>query len=402
MDIKILAKHINESEAFGIVVECGNGCVIADALFSVPGASKTIYESKQPYNKELQRKYYGDKWERSVSKDFIEKVLTTEWYNLPESGNFVLATSFQLSDVNQVQLAHGWIGVAFKDIKNKHFYHFSFPFNGKREDFLEEIKLIGIKILYSSVSDEKVFTSNFLDIEHDNTGQSLGSTLFTGLFGIDKEEENFITITPNGLIRFEDLVRGKEGIILQKGTYNPLHKGHIDIMNSAKEMYPKYVPAFLISINKYDKDSTMLTDLLNIIEKFQQLGQTVIICKKPLFKENINWIRKRWNLPIVFPVGIDTINRIAEAEMKEYVTYTENYFKKNKIKVHFSKIFDYFESVISYAYSDTTFLINHRLGYKEKSNSIYLKSICVHNKNYVDILGLSSTKIRNGEMKSNL
>jgi len=388
-------ERIHESNSFGIIVECGTGSVISNALYLIPGASKTIFESKQPYNKEVQVKYYGNQYDRSVSKEFIEQVLNIELNNLPENGNFVLATSFQVSDTNSSILTHGWIGYANK-LGHKFYYHFSLPFNGNRKNFLDEIENIGINLLASHSLENHSFSSIYNDIVYDKSGQNISYTLSTALMGND--DENFIVSTPNGLIRFEDLVRGKPGIILQKGTYNPIHEGHIELMQQSQQQFPEHASAFLVSIKKYDKADADFNDILKLIEKVNSLGHNIIICKKPLFKENINWIQQRWNkLEIIFPVGMDTINRIVLTELADFNDYLTKLKDKNPKYNMNAKLIEYFEVLCNYAYSNTKFFVFKRKGYAENMSINLFKGLIIYNKIYNDS-GISSTKIRTGEI----
>lgn len=388
-------KQIHNSSNLGIIVECGTGSVISNALYSYPFASKTIYESKQPYNKEVQNKYYGNS-HRSVSWQFIKQVLEVELNNLPPSGRFVLVTSFQVSDLNPSILTHGWIGIASTS-GLQCYYHFTLPFNTHRNNYLNEIKNIGINLLHSFLF-MKEFYCSYNDMVYNTQGQLIPSTLSTALMD-DDGMDNFVVSTPNGLVRFEDLVRDKKGIILQKGTYNPIHEGHLDIMKSSQKEYPEYPSAFLVSIQKYDKDDAKFDDIINLIQKINELGHNVIICKKPLFKENINWIRQRWtDLELVFPVGLDTINRILLTDLDEFNEYYNKFKIKNTKANLNAELIKYFEVLCNYVYSKTKFYVFKRKGYTENISINLFNSIVKRNDNYTDEKGISSTKIRNGEL----
>ena len=122
-------QEIHDSNLFGVIVESGCSATIASTLMNVAGASKTIYRCEQPYNKEYQEQLYG-KFKRSVSREWIKKVLEQEHALTPSSVNFILASSWQLNDPNDpLVYAHGWIGLF--DIKRevKHYLHFSFDRN---------------------------------------------------------------------------------------------------------------------------------------------------------------------------------------------------------------------------------------------------------------------------------
>lgn len=402
-NLHCIIEMIHATPDLGVIVECGTGSIVSNKLYSVSGASKTIFESKQPYNKAAQNRYYGSSFKRSVSKEFIDHVLKVEIDGLPVNVNFVLATSFQIADKQNIEmLTHGWVGYADKN-GNKIIAHYSLPLITDRNNYLNLIGEFVINLLASQLfADNSYLSSEYCDMVFDNNGENISQTLSVAFEFSDNE--NFIVSTPKGLIRFEDFVRDKEGIILQKGTYNPIHEGHIAIMELAKKRFPNHSAAFLVSLKKYDKADASFNDTIKLINKINELGYTVIVCRKPLFKENINWIKQRWSkLEIIFPVGIDTINRILYAEVSEANEHISKLKVKNSELNITSKMFEYFEVLRDYAYNNTKFLVFDRKGHSEKNQFMsLLKDIVIHETEYVDELGISSTKIRNGEFISKL
>lgn len=386
---------------FGIVIECGNGCSITNLLMGVDGASKTIYESKQPYNKEVQHKYYKGEYDRSVSLEFVRDVMNTELKNHKKFfadpiHKFLLVSSFQLKPLKDTQniLTHGWIGVYYEGTIT--YYHFSIPETKARAFYFSKIGHIGVELIHNLLSQSrKLFTSKFLDqvVKLHQMNESLRDTLQHTIFNPETTEDFFITVNPqNKPIRFEDLIRGKQGVILQKGSYNPIHKGHTDIMELTKEKYKTYASAFLISIYRYDKPDITIDELLERISAITSLGYHTIISRRPLFKNSLQWLRdnaRYRQLPVVFPMGVDTVNRILQAEREEKIELTP---KSIRPEINWLKHFHILTSLI---YNHCIFMVYTRNGYVLDPEFKFMSKVLRFHEEYTDPESISSTKIRN-------
>lgn len=396
-------KMIHASNLYGVIIECGNGCSITSALMQIEGASNTIYESKQPYNKDVQKTYYTGQYDRSVSLNFIKDVLKTEkeknstLFSMSDKKPFILASSFQLrsTDSKQNILTHGWIGLHIDG--EDRYYHLSIPESKVRTSYFAIIAKCALDLFIHIINPKSgVLVCEYLDQVILPNEPSLVSTLKYTIYNKKcKKNDFFITINKkNEVIRFEDLVRNKKGVILQKGSYNPIHEGHEEIMKLTTTEYPTYASSFLISIVRYDKPMIALDDLLDRIQMITELGYNVIITKNPLFKDSLYWLRSQTRyrqLPVVFPMGIDTINRVIDTDIDERQ-------KLSVINIDWSKHFSFLQSTV---YKNTTFFVFNRQGYDLKRESEYFKNIVI-NPDYTDPNAISSTKIRNQYGKENI
>ena len=419
-------KEIHESDLFGIVVESGCSATLSSALMEVAGSSNTIYKCEIPYNKEYQESKYG-KFKRSVSKEWIEAVLNKEYNDYNEAGfkhskeiNFIFASSWQLIDpVDPLVYAHGWFGLFDIKRNQKHFLHFTFRrdlFNRDRavygyydrKNLLSYIADHAVDILHTAISGNieemtPLVDTCILDMAYlnDNINYEL---LINSL---EKAKGDYFLVFDKGsVIRIEDLMRKSDKFIIQKGSFNPLHHGHVKMMNETLAKHPTATPAFLVSTYRYDKPHINYAELKDRIETMAKANYPLIVCKSVLFYETFSLLRK-WshNKKFWFPIGVDTLNRIYDTDFVYVRDWEKNHpdtcynsdFKNGGKKISLEKFIA--NNVENYK-DNFKFSLFQRLGYERNTKT----------KSYDDLIelieheddGISSTKIRNGEMQNKL
>lgn len=348
------------------VIECGCAAIVSNTLLSIPGASAFIDSCSQLYSKESQIAILGKEIKRSVSKEMIEALLDTN-----TSDKIVL--SFQLSD--GTSLSHGWIGIKVR-AKN-YTYHMSInkyisfgedsvSHYNERQWSLHEILKTTLNILTYHLIDNTILPINsWIDYANED--------ILFNILGKSTLVDQF-AVYNNGWQRMEDFVRGNEGIILMRGSFNPPHAGHLALLEKAIQKYPNYKPAFLVSLNRRDKPILTKDECLEKLELLKAYGYPVIFSSFPFFFDTMESIRQRWNQEVIFPVGMDTINRFVEDSNKDIV---RSVFKCHSLNFKF--------------------LVFDRQGQSNVDISSYSKVIEIDD-TYQDN-GISSTKIRNGEWK---
>ena len=103
--------------------------------------------------------------------------------------------------------------------------------------------------------------------------------------------------------------------LILSGSFNPLHNGHIKLLEAAKNM-TKLEPFFEISISNVDKRNISLEDLNSRISQFYNIGK-ILITNSATFEDKSNLFKKS-----IFAIGYDTAVRILdnkyyEKDMKE-------------------------------------------------------------------------------------
>ena len=405
-------KEIHDSNLYGVVIETGCSTATSSKLMDIAGASKTIFYSLQPYSKVYEEQRYGS-FPRSVSKEFINSVLDTE--SNVDSTNFVFASSWQLhSDSDPLQVPHGWFGLLDKKNNVKYFLHFTFNhrilksyndlIQGKhnpkvvyqetRDLLIDTIGHIGVNLIHTLIKgDITQFDLNdipnnaYLSLDIAYCNDKLDIKLLMNVLEKFKGDY-FLVFKDNQAIRLEDLMREDESFTIQKGSFNPIHHGHLEMMRYTMNKYKNSKPVFLSSTFRYDKDHLNVDDIIKKIQMINNIGYDHIICKSMYFYKTfdllLNWTH---NKNFKFPIGSDTINRIIATDM-EYVNSKPTFPKITLI--------GYINRIISKYRINFKFIIFPRKGYEITKEIALYKGIIEINTEYKDD-GISSTYIRNNQ-----
>jgi hypothetical protein len=408
------------------IVECGNGCSIANLIYSVPGASALIEDTYQPYSKQAQIEWLGE-IKRSVSLDTVIKAM------LVVQGP-CLITQLQLQGADLSVLTHGYIGVRGK--YGSAIYHFSINENQgfydevpsldeevqKRSLLLSQFANIGIELMIKhSLNKNHSLKNLWIDgIFNSNHGSYMEHETLKLLGECDEVDTmiphvKYAPLEPSGWKRMEDFMRGSEGLILMRGSFNPVHKAHIDMIEIAKKKYPTYKTAFLISLHNRDKANVDAEEAIKRADFITKLGYQVIFSSLPYFNDSSNTLAKRWDLPVIYPVGFDTINRFLEDVItteKDIHNGIEKVVKKHgkwtsepnsewsvDTLENCRTAFDIFRGG---DWINKKFLVFSRQGYKLSEYAKYFKDLIEIEETYTDAKAISSTKIRNGEQQNDL
>jgi len=305
---------------FGILIESGCAGIVNHKLQMVSGASKTVYMSETPYSKEYQHEAYRNHSVRSIGKEtsilFSNKWVHEYLTDMHKGITFIYTSTFQVGEANNIS-THGWI--TFTDLVKmvRRVYHVSIhEKNFSRQNYINRIGEIGIHIIGSRGD-----VPMNVDIVEDyklNKG-------FFGTYAIEKQpdishllldaltkfEQHWFPICMSGgkMVRTEDIFRGKKYMIPYKGSFNPPHKAHIGYAEKITETYGEK-PVFSLSLDVIEKGQVDSVEIMRRAQIINKLGYDVIIVSSGFFANFVYGMRNKFDMPIVFPVGHDTFNRI--------------------------------------------------------------------------------------------
>ncbi|GIW22369.1 MAG: hypothetical protein KatS3mg068_1376 [Candidatus Sericytochromatia bacterium] len=328
--MKNIVEKIHKSDIFGIFIENGAGLPVSSKLLDLDGASNTIYFSELPYSKDYSYKKYNiDLSIRSVSAEYLSKIINYYNYLFQENKiNTIYASSFQLGNINKS--THGWI--AFKYKNTLFYYHLSIHQKLKRKEYINRIGKNALKIIFSrneympKDTDIDIVLNSDLTPNYVKTIESIINL---------KNNEQFVLLKKDSIERLEIYLRKLDKIVIFKGSFNPVQKAHLYLMKRLQELY-KTKPFFMISMNTYEKGIQSIESIIKRIQLLFELGYDVILCNKPYFKSNLDFLRYKFdiNKKIIFALGSDTFNRLINYYTKDNIVDLDK-FMNDFVNVEF-------------------------------------------------------------------
>ena len=325
----MMIEEIHKSPCYGYVVETGAGSIISNSLLSVSGASRTIEACFTPYSKyHVESTLNMDLSNiRAISKEYAQ-ILSGLALSGPRAkylfetneNFFVLTSTFQISSNPNVS-SHGWMSLTTPLRDEPNFYHFTLPqlthdmdVSEYRKDMFRLVGELGISVIYRNMVNK--IDLMYLDVCIEDGEYSYLDTIKSILATPD---DMAVVFYPNGETdRLEPICRSSDNILIFKGSFNPPHYGHMEMMRIVeKELGVD--GSFVISLDTFGKGLVDPKDILHRVKMINDLGYRVILNKKPLFRDFINLFNNRMNklAKLHFMMGEDTAIRFVQVTPKD-------------------------------------------------------------------------------------
>lgn len=301
--IRSVVEAIHSSPTQAVLYLSGGASQVLGWLISVPGASNTVLEVVVPYSKmsmiHLLHKIPAQFCSQQTAQD-MALLAYNHALKLSRPGSLVLGVGFTGSlATTQPKLGD-------------HRFHLS----TRTADRLWVSTVTLSKGLRTREEEDKV--SSHLLLKAMAKACKVHATFDSGLteselfdefekqFNEDEELEQLI----NGEIcykiyPFSSDMSSTERKIILSGSFNPLHDGHIKLLEVAASICGDGYPCFEISAVNADKPPLSISQIKDRVKQFEKVGKTVIISNQPYF------YRKAELFPgSCFVIGADTAVRL--------------------------------------------------------------------------------------------
>jgi len=303
--IRAVVEGIHSSPTQAVLFLSGGASQIIGWLLSVPGASNTVLETLVPYSRMSMIQLLSKIPSKFCSQDTAEDMALLA-YN----------RALKLSTPGSPVLGVGFTGslASSRPKLGDHRFHLS----TRTADRLWVSTVTLSKGLRTREQEDKV--SSHILLQAIAKACMVPATFDSGLteldvsdecgkqFNEDQELEQLI----NGQICFKiypflsgtDMSSAERKIILS-GSFNPLHDGHLKLLEVAASICGDGYPCFEISAVNADKPPLSVSQVKDRVKQFEKVGKTVIISNQPFFYKKAELFPGS-----CFVIGADTAVRL--------------------------------------------------------------------------------------------
>jgi nicotinamide mononucleotide (NMN) deamidase PncC len=281
----------------------GVGSQSINWLLRVPGASNTLLEATIPYSNESLDRYIGEVPRQYVSKTTALAMAKAAYIQGIQYGNngmdLIGVSCTGAISTNRKRRGGNQAFIGLWGPRLKYVAHLILK-KGERNRVEEEELVSSLIVQYI---EEKLTGNSGLSMElNELESVSIEETEFSSdLDSLMNGHISSITSSGSDLVGLDKSFKG--GIL--SGSFNPIHKGHIELSKLASGILGVPV-AFEISVTNVDKSPLQPGEVKKRISQFEK-SETVILTCAPLFAEKSSIFKNS-----TFIIGNDTALRLVD------------------------------------------------------------------------------------------
>uniref|UniRef100_A0A0E0JMQ1 Cytidyltransferase-like domain-containing protein n=1 Tax=Oryza punctata TaxID=4537 RepID=A0A0E0JMQ1_ORYPU len=301
--VRAVVEAIHSSRTQAVIYLAGGASQALGWLLSVPGASGTVLEVVVPYSRASMAQLLGKMPLQFTSKQAAEDMALAAFNR-----------ALKLSGPGLQVMGVGFTG-SLASSRPKHGEH-RFYVSTRTQNCLRTSHVTLSKGLRSREEEDKV--SSYFLLKAIADGCRVPATIQSDVqepelpkesveqFDEDQELQQVI----DGQVymkvyHFSDSMKNFNRKIILPGSFNPLHDGHLRLLEVASRMCDDGLPCFEISAINADKPPLSIAEIKRRVEQFRKVGKNVIISNQPYFYKKAELFPGS-----AFVIGADTAARL--------------------------------------------------------------------------------------------
>ncbi|MGC6456351.1 MAG: TonB-dependent receptor [Coraliomargaritaceae bacterium] len=345
---KALAVNLDPS-IYGVFAEIGAGQETANWFFRVSASAGTVAKSISAYDMTMSDVLYG-KTKRYVSQERLSSMLAYEYDLLDErlrgergdsSTFFSFCNTVRARGYKDTEECHGWMGVRFQlkpETEPVEIVLHVRLLDETNQEQMDALGRVGVNLIYAAFryrDDLEAFVASLReDIAADRIEVDMLRFSGEGFRYVDNRlcalqlVEGGLTgaamfDSDGQVVQAADALY-KRPILLLRGSFNPVLKLHLDMLEQARVEYFQSVGASSvgraleiceISTNNLLRDGTLdHTDFIDRADALQALGKTVLITSRAEFHRVASFLSRYTAEPIAIILSIGLLNELFKAK----------------------------------------------------------------------------------------
>lgn len=351
---KALEINLNQ-RIYGTFAEIGAGQETVRFFYRVGGASNTLAKAMSAYDKNFSDAIYGKEEDgRYVTEERLKKMLDYEMALIEERLGqeeddklfFTYANTVTTINFSKTMQGHGWVGIRFQTDKTQKQYneiiiHLRFKENSAQLQ-QETLGVMGVNLIYGAYyyhdNPKKLLRSLYDTLEKDQV--EIDMINFDGpcfhevdnrlmsLQLVKNGMTDAVIFGPNNKNFLPANVLYRKNIFAMRGSFRPITKVNLDILDSSMEMFLKQKDVekdnteilFEITLNSLAHDGHIdENDFLDRADTIGSLGYNVLISNFLEYYKLVDYFADftKNNMKVGLGMGVNNISNIFDSSYYE-------------------------------------------------------------------------------------